>query len=330
MIIPPELIAAKDLVRFSVLALPGVVGIGVGLREENGVLFDDELAIRIHVSDKSQIPAGIPEVVRGFGVSIIETLIEPLVLPDEKRYNPIVGGIKIAKPSRGDGTLGAVVQDSVTGELLGLSCFHVVGDVNASFPDTIWQPTNPPLVVGTTVPSDDNIGHVVRVDFPQTQPLPFSPVLVGLCDAAVFTLIPALNQGRTLSQAIIGQNPPAILIDRITATALATELPIGIEIRKRGFSTLLTEGRIIGASTDFQWTAGPINAYIFDQAEIIGSSSNPDGKFCIKGDSGSIVLLKNSPTAVGLLWGGTPSGIRGVMSSIRNVESQLGVNMVWL
>jgi len=51
MIIPPELIAAKNLVQWNILALPGVVGIGIGLREENGVLFN-ELAIRIDVSDK--------------------------------------------------------------------------------------------------------------------------------------------------------------------------------------------------------------------------------------------------------------------------------------
>ncbi len=330
MIIPPELIAAKNLVQWTILALPGVVGIGIGLREENGVLFD-ELAIRIDVSDKSQVPAGIPEEVGGVGVSIIETVIEPCALPDESRYNPIVGGIKIVKPSRGNGTLGAVVQDSATGELLGLSCFHVVGDVNANFPDTIWQPKEPNMIQGSTnIPPDDNIGRVVRVDFPQTQPLPFSPVLAGFCDAAVFTLVPALEQGRALSPGIVAQDAPDILIDRITDTALATELPIGTEVRKRGFRTGLTEGIIIDASKTVQWTAGPPNSYIIDQVVVAGSSSNPAGMFLDVGDSGSVVLLKNAPTAVGLLWGRSHGGSRGIMSSIRNVESQLGVKMAWL
>lgn len=324
--IPPELIAAKKLAEWAILALPGVVGVGIGMREENGVLFD-ELAIRVYVADISRVPAGIPREVGGIGVSIIEAIIEPCVLPDDSRYNPIVGGIKIIKPMRGAGTLGVVAQDSTTGELLGLSCFHVVGDVNAHFPDTIWQPDHPPLVVGTAIPPDDNIGCVVRVDFPRTPPFPFSPFLVGLTDAGVFTLVPALEQGRTLSPEIIGQDAPAILIDRITATAVS--IP-GHEVRKRGFRTRVTEGRIIDAFATLLWTAGPPNTYLIEQSVVAGSSNSNNGIFCDTGDSGSVVLDKNSPTAVGLLWGKSDGGRRGYISHIRNVESQLRVNMVWL
>jgi len=85
-----------------------------------------------------------------------------------------------------------------------LDNYHVAGDVNADFPDTIWQPKAPPMPIGAPIPPDDNIGQVVRVDFPQTPPLPASPVLAGLTDSAVFTLVPALNQGRNLSSNIIG------------------------------------------------------------------------------------------------------------------------------
>jgi hypothetical protein len=323
--IPPELVAAKDLVQWSILALPGVVGVGIGMREENGVLFD-ELAVRVHVVDRSSIPFGIPEVVGGVGVCIVEGVFEPVV-QDDARYNPLVGGIQIAKPSRGSGTLGAVVQDSSTGELLGLSCFHVVGDTNNVFPDTIWQPHEPPLVIGNPIKPDDNIGRVVRVDFPQTPPLPFSPILAGLVDAAVFTLVPALNQGRDLSSNIIGQDAPTILVDRITATGSPT---VGHFVRKRGFVTRLTEGVIIGANLTLQWTAGPPNSYLIEQAEVTVISSNPGGVFCLQGDSGSVVLEKDSATAVGLLWGSKNNGLIAVMSDIRNVQSQLGVNIAWI
>lgn len=321
--ISPELVAAKELAQWSILALPGVVGVGIGMREENGELFD-EVAVRVHVADRNLIPSGIPEVVGGVGVCIVETLIEPVV-QDSNRYNPLAGGIQIEKPLRGAGTLGTVVQDSTTGELLGLSCFHVVGDKNAVFPDTIWQPHAPPLVV--PVQPDDNIGRVVRVDFPQTPPLPFSPLLVGLVDAAVFTLVPALEQGRSLSSNMIGQDSPTTLIDRITATDIPT---VGHFVRKRGFVTRLTEGVIIGSFLTFQWTAGPPNTFLIEQAEVVGLSSNLGGVFCQPGDSGSVVLEKDSATAVGLLWGESNGGTKGYMSFISNIESKLGINIVWM
>ena len=75
---------------------------------------------------------------------------------------------------------------------------------------------------GSPIPRDDNIGNVVRVDFPQTPPLPFSPLVVGLVDAAVFSLVPALTQGRTLSPHIIDNDAPAILVDRVTAVNSAS------------------------------------------------------------------------------------------------------------
>jgi hypothetical protein len=187
MVIPPELLAAKAAIEWTLLALPGVVGVGIGMREENGELFD-ELAVRVYVTDMLAIPQGIPEVVGDVPVCIVDGVVTPIA-EDFLRYNPLVGGIRIAKPTYGGGTLGAVVQDSSMRELLlGLSCYHVVGDANAVFPDTIWQPQEPPLIAGGSIPPGDNIGSVARVDFPQTPPLPFSPVLVGLVDAAVFIL----------------------------------------------------------------------------------------------------------------------------------------------
>jgi hypothetical protein len=319
-----ELIAAKDLVQWSILALPGVVGIGIGMREANGELFD-EVAVRIYVADKNSVPLSIPEAIGGVDVCIVEALIEPAT-QDDNRYNPLAGGIQIAKP-RGSGTLGAVVQDSNTGELIGLSCFHVVGDANAVFPDTIWQPHVPNLIMGVPVLPDDNIGRVVRVDFPQTQPFPFSPIIAGLSDAAVFTLVPALNQGRSLSSIIVGQDAPTILIDRISATDIPT---VGKFVRKRGFVTRLTEGVIIDAFMACQWKPGGPNSYLIEQAVVSGSSSNPGGVFALEGDSGSVVLKKDSATAVGLLWGESDGGTRGYMSFISNVQSQLGVNIVWI
>lgn len=323
--ISPEVIVAVEIAKWPILALPGVVGIGIGLREENGVLYD-ELAIRVYVNDITIVPYGIPQEIGGVGVCIVQSLIELCGIPDLSRYSIIMGGIKIIKPGKAAGTLGAVVQDSITGELMGLSCYHVIGDKNAVFPDIIWQPDHPPFVAGDSVSPVDNIGHVHRVDFPQTPPLPFSPVVAGLTDAGIFTLTEALEQGRNLSPSILDHYDPATLFDRITATAVPF---LSESVRKRGFKTGITFGKIIDAFGTFKWAAGPTNSYLVEQSVIEGSSSNPNGIFCSDGDSGSVVLDENSSTAVGLLWGMSNGGRRGYMCHIRNVEAQLGINMDW-
>jgi hypothetical protein len=324
--IPPEVIAAKDAVELALLQIPGVVGVGLGFREEDGELFD-ELAVRIHLADGVDPSPELPEQIAGVAVSFIPGSITPCGAPDIALHSELCGGIKISKPSKGFGTMGAIVQDTVTGRLLGLSCFHVVGGTADVFPDTIWQPTNPPLVVGVPVPPDDNIGHVTRVEFPQTPTPTITPMFVGAADAAVFTLDEGLSHGRTLSAKILSDTGlPPNLVERISATAAATP---GQLVRKRGFQTGVTTGFIIGAFTTFQWTAGAANMFVVQQLEIAGATSNPGGIFCVSGDSGSVVLDDATPTALGVLWGSKMGGQRGIMSTAQNVEFRLGVRFAF-
>ena len=79
--IPDELVGAKEAVEFGLLALPGVVGVGLGMREEDGEVFD-ELAVRILVEDASQVPFGLPGDIAGVPVSVVESRIVPCGFPD--------------------------------------------------------------------------------------------------------------------------------------------------------------------------------------------------------------------------------------------------------
>jgi hypothetical protein len=90
--IPPELVEAKAAVKLGLLSLPGVVGVGLGVREANEEFFD-ELAVRILVEDAGQVPAGVPprsSVSRSASSS--DTCV-PLSLPHFDRYQPLCGGI---------------------------------------------------------------------------------------------------------------------------------------------------------------------------------------------------------------------------------------------
>jgi hypothetical protein len=336
--IPPELIAAKRLVEPALMMLPGIVGVGIGLFEQDEEFFD-ELAFKVLVEDKLNLPEGIPEEVGGVQVCIVERSIEPCLNPDASRYADLKGGIQVSEPLHGFGTLGAIVQDRVSGELLGLTCQHVVGDPGSAFPGGAWQPTDPFLPVGVTPNPADFVGSVLRSDFPNTPPLPFSPLLVGLVDAAVFQLQGAVKAGRTRSAAIAGETPqPPSLIDKVTATAWPGKVQ---RVQKRGFQTRVTHGTVVTPSLTCRCDPQRPERWLIDQSEIFMEPSNPakginpDGVFCVSGDSGSLVLAANSPTALGLLWGASipgafaTGGKFGYMSAITNVELQLDVSVAW-
>jgi hypothetical protein len=248
----------------------------------------------------------------------------PCAGPDLSRQNTLAGGVRITNPAVGFGTLGAIATDVDTGALVGLTCFHVAGLPSNLFPFTVWQPDNPAVgVIGGSPPDPgDNIGHVIRVDFPQTVTPTFPPQVNGFVDAAIVALDEARTQRRAFSRAILADIPPALLVDRVTRTVRSV---IGQEVRKRGFETGVTFGRVIATGITRPWTVdgAPPLSQLFDQAEILPTDQP---SFCEKGDSGSLVLDRFAPTAVGLLWG--KNGGRGVMSEITTVETRLRVSLV--
>jgi hypothetical protein len=357
--IPPEVLDAVKGVELTLLDVPGINGVGIGMRESEGELFPDELAVRILVDDASAIPEEVPRQIAGVDVSIIEGRCEPLVSPDfTKRYRDLHGGIHIRNPGRSEhGTLGAIVQDASAtgdGQLLGLSCFHVVGDngtratSGATFPFSVWQPSNPPIgVMGGTPPRpDDNIGKVQRARFPNTPVFALlgSDTRVGFFDAAVFTLDDALQQPdsqnrRTISRSIMGQDEQQPnLADAITDTALPV---MGMDVSKRGAATRVTHGRVSSPYFALPWLAlgqDPRRRILASFEIVVDTALTQEGIFCLRGDSGSVVLRREGervlPTAVGLLWGGlvangTVDGRLGYMTPIQFIEEELEISIVF-
>ncbi len=150
-----------------------------------------------------------------------------------------------------------------------------------------------------------------------------------MVDAAVLTVTTAVTHGRTLSASIAGPGPngAASFTDAVIATSAPD--PGTTRVRKRGFVTGSTAGLVIAVNLTVNWPSGGPNAFLVDQAEIVG-----DTLFCQRGDSGALVLEEASDTAVGLLWGTNaedqlaPAGKIAYMSMIRNVETALGVSAV--
>ena len=106
---------------------------------------------------------------------------------------------------------------------------------------------------------------------------------------------------------------------------------IGYRVRKRGATTLLTEGIIIGICADFPQKNSPpflMNTspvFLMNQMIIQPMAGNGRGVFNAKGDSGSAVV-NDKNQVVGLVAGNDQDGF-GYASPIKEVEAQLNIKV---
>ncbi|WP_117215278.1 hypothetical protein [Allorhizocola rhizosphaerae] len=78
--IPEELIAALEGPALELTGLPGVNGVGLGMREEDEEFFD-ELTVRVYVDDAADVPE-LPTQMADLPVQVIEFPVMPLFTPD--------------------------------------------------------------------------------------------------------------------------------------------------------------------------------------------------------------------------------------------------------
>jgi len=119
------------------MKLPGVVAVGVGLKEVKGEV-QPELCFKVTVQKKKErnelkAEERIPDNIYGFKTDVTEILTgEPLV--DISKYRPLIGGTAIqSNKQSGQGTLGCFAKRDVDGKIVVLSNWHVM----AGNPDTI-------------------------------------------------------------------------------------------------------------------------------------------------------------------------------------------------
>lgn len=97
----------------------------------------------------------------------------------------------------------------------------------------------------------------------------------------------------------------------------------GYRVRKRGVTTLLTEGVVTSIYGNFK--DDETKVYLKDQIVISPMAGNARGAFCAKGDSGSVVV-NDKNEVVGLLLGASYEGC-GFASPIKEVERKLNIKI---
>jgi hypothetical protein len=306
---PPEMVAALESNRNQILSINGVQGVDIGFTEPDGTPTED-LAIRVLVPDLSNPPAGIPETVDGFQVTIIQRDIQ--LTQDLTRHDPVQGGISVGRGTgfASAGTLGAVVLDAASRELRGLSNKHVLCDPLLGQPFAVGDDIQQPAPNTGASPAN-HLGTLAAFSQPTPILPPLPPSLPLGFDAAICTI------DRTATATIADIGP-------VNGTAIAHPNDV---VSKRGSSSLLTHGIVNGYRGAMEILGRP-DFFRQETFEIRVDSSNSTG-FSKGGDSGSVVVLDTTGEIVGLLWGGTTDGAFGYASDIESIAVDLGISLFW-
>jgi|GEM_PF-547577 len=277
---------------------PGLLGVGIGLKEKNGK-FTDEIVYRVYVSEKkpkeeleqSEI---IPDSVRGINTDVTE-FEENTPHADTSKYRPIEGGIQIGNDKQKHiGTLGCMATLTSTGETVMLSNHHVMYADGAGVGAKIGQPRYKHCCCC----SCDVVGSILNGS------------LGGLVDCAIAsTSVSSCNT-------ILGG----------TKVKGSNQAIVGEQVTKVGRTTGKTTGTVI----DINYITSSTTGTQFTHQVLIHPTS-ADTKFSDGGDSGS-AIFNSDDEVVALLWGGggdgTPSKpYRTVGNNIDDVLNAMGITI---
>lgn len=324
-----------DDVREEFLAKKNVVGVGIGYKTVKDKQTDAPAVVAL-VRKKEALPNipqedRIPQFANGLRQTDVLEVGDIKALSYTNKERPAPGGVSIGHYRITAGTLGTVVRDAKTGQVLILSNNHVLANSNdAILGDPILQPG--PVDGGKL--GRDEIGTLLRfapIDFNldggscplaefyadvgnafatmlgskhRVKTFAFNPQAVNLVDAAVATPYSSADL-----------DPHILNIGVVSGTAPAF---LGQEVRKTGRTTEYTEGKIelVDATVQVQYGEGKIAT--FEKQLISGYMSKG-------GDSGSLLVEKNSLRAVGLLYAGSDQVT--IYNPIQFVLDALGIEI---
>jgi hypothetical protein len=141
---------AYEDIRERLLRIPGVVEVGVGLKETDGGL-TQRIAYRVYVQEKrpeAELSPEelVPKEIDGFRTDVITKREQIPALGfnddnDERNYKVKVGGIYVGNDKlTGRGTLGCFCLRTTDNKVVFLSCHHVLFDGGAQVGSEVGQP----------------------------------------------------------------------------------------------------------------------------------------------------------------------------------------------
>ncbi len=310
-----EIKMVKERHEASMMAKKNVVGLGIGYKQTKGVK-TDRLALVVMVSKKvaaEVLREGdvIPAEIEGVTTDVIEVGEIVALQARTDRWRPAPGGVSIGHFKITAGTLGALVRDAETDEILILSNNHVMANSNGAVQgDPILQPGP---ADGGTVAADAiaNLLRFVPIQFesePSQSPCPFSQAAAGMANffaklvGSRHRLLPVvIQQANQVDGALARPVSPDVVGSDILEIGSVTgdrEPELGMGVKKSGRTTGLTTGTVQLLDASVQVGYGGGRTALFTNQILTTNMSQG-------GDSGSLLVDAEGNKAVGLLFAGS-------------------------
>jgi hypothetical protein len=341
-----ELVAKEQAIRAilaagaeeKLRAIPGVIHVGVGLKEQAGVVTDQHC---IRVTVMAKVPEGklnpaerIPREIDGVPTDVIIVDTYQFSI-DNGRYRPIKGGIQITNRiiDTNDamtravierGTLGCIATRTADKSQVLLSNWHVLMANSARHGDRIYQPSPagiPPVSLADLPlrPNEKYDAIAEIVDHAITAAVDCA---IARIDVSSWCRCCGIDYRNEVNGISVGGHPPSNLIVGQRAAVS------GMTVYKVGMMTGRTVGRVVMThSPDFTITKRGVGYTFSGQMQI--ESSDPAAPFSRHGDSGSVIIDEQG-FIVGLLFGDNnqnPPAGRTVANHIADVCSALGITI---
>lgn len=308
-----------------------VHAVGVGHKIVEGRQ-TEELCVRLYVVQKlakSLLPenAILPSAIEGIPTDVIESppafflpsvahsasaaAAAPCTNVRRTRQRPVMAGISSAHFNVTAGTITCFCRSTSEGDdpdtVYVLSNNHVFADVNkAQIGDDLFQ--HSPNDGGTTADRFAVLHRFVPIQLGGHQP--------NRVDAAIGELLPQVQIDRQICT-----------IGRLSGTGAANE---NMQVCKHGRTTGYTEGTVFDPSIDslvgMDHTNPGIVALFQNQLRI--NVTAPFPAFGLGGDSGSLVINRETREAVGLYNAGPAGGQYGLANRIQDVLAELEVDLL--
>jgi hypothetical protein len=314
------LLAVHDAAKAELMQIPGVIGVGIGLKQVGGKL-TDQICFRVYVHAKKsaeELPAEeiIPAQIQGFPTDVLKVYnvratAQFVERRDQTEHRPLTGGVAISTKS--------VTQNQNSYGTLGWFATKVSDNSNVVLTNkhVLWGEP-PPSGVST---DSDKLSQPLWEKKCCCEYHVVGERLIGIKQDGLDCAIGRLNSEETPALHIGNRSTNVTLKVAGTDDAI-----VGVPVKKIGARSGFTEGVVIDIEGATQGTiiapnGDVIGPYVAGRQILVWPADNEtyiheNGKpaFANHGDSGA-VLLDTDNKIVGLIWGDDPTA-PGVSRSI--------------
>lgn len=297
----------RKQVEKELMAFPGVLAVGVGVRERGGKL-EPEICFKVTVQKKI---AGaklkkkdrLPKTIMGFPVDVEETTVDTADVMDPNKYRPLIGGCQITVTNSNTATLGALATLDANGAIVGLTNYHVMVTSHATGPngERAGQPTHNGCC---SCCACNEIGTLIAASY------------ANQVDCAIIQL-----SGQTPPGDVVPDDRYLNEILEIGHVAGDTTAVAGETVYKRGANLRFVEGTITNDNFPVTVSAYGANHNKVNQLNISPTAAYPAWR--AGGDSGSVILNEHNQI-IGLHMSGNGPAGRG--NRIEHVKTALSIS----